>query len=100
MEALTSYYTDNGFTQEQVNAVNGNALIAQAVIEAARAKTMGNKNAAIEKRVRKAPVTTKPKTQVNNGLKTDIEKLTTQVKKSGRPEDFVKLRKLQRQLQS
>ena len=98
MDALTKYYNDNGFTQSQVDAVNTNALLAQAVIEAARAKSLNNKNAAIEKRVRAAPVTTKPRSQITNSVTTEIEKMKAQVKKSGRPEDFVKLRKLQRQL--
>ena len=98
MDALTNYYTDNGFTQDQVNAVNGNALIANAVIEAARAKSLGKTNAAIEKRVRKAPVSTKPKTQAGNRQLDQIKKVEADLKKYGRNEDFVKLRKLKRQL--
>ena len=98
MDALTTYYTDNGFTQSQVDAVNGNALIAQAVIEAARAKTLGKTNAAIEKRVRKAPVSTRPKAQTGNKQHDEIKKLEADLKRTGDPRLFVKLRKLKRQL--
>jgi len=98
MDALTSYYSDNNFTQSQVDAVNGNALIAQAVIEAARARTLGKTNAAIEKRVRKAPVSTRPKAQAGNKQNDQIKKVEADLKKFGRNEDFVKLRKLKRQL--
>lgn len=98
MDALSSYYTDNGFTQSQVDAVNGNSLIAQAVIQAARASKLGKTNAAIEKRVRKAPVSTKPKAQAGNKQHDQIKKVEADLKKFGRNEDFVKLRKLKRQL--
>ena len=98
MDALTSYYSDNNFTQSQVDAVNGNALIAQAVIEAARARTLGKTNAAIEKRVRKAPVSTRPKAQAGNKQHDDIKKAKALAVKTGKPEDFVKLRRLQKQL--
>lgn len=98
MDALTNYYTDNGFTQSQVDAVNSNALIANAVIEAARAKTLGKTNAAIEKRVRKAPVSTKPKAQAGNKQNDEIKKLEAELKRTGNAQLFVKLRKLKRQL--
>ena len=98
MDALSSYYTDNGFTQEQVNAVNGNALIAQAVIEAARAKSLGKTNAAIDKRVRKAPVSTRPKAQAGNMQHEEIKKIEAELKRTGDAQLFVKLRKLKRQL--
>lgn len=98
MDALTSYYTDNGFSQSQVDAVNSNSLIANAVIQAARASKLGKTNAAIEKRVRKAPVSTKPKAQAGNKQHDEIKKLESQLRKFGRNDDFVKLRKLKRQL--
>ena len=98
MDALSSYYTDNGFTQDQVNAVNGNALIAQAVIEAARAKTLGKTNAAIEKRVRKAPVSTRPKAQAGNKQHDEIKRIEAELKRTGDAQLFVKLRKLRKQL--
>ena len=98
MNALDSYYNDNGFTQVQTDLVNSNSLIAQAVIEAARAKSLGKTNAAIEKRVRKAPVSTRPKAQAGNKQNDEIKKVEADLKRFGRNEDFVKLRKLKRQL--
>jgi hypothetical protein len=98
MSALSNYYTDTGFTQAEMDAVNGNALLAQAVIEAARAKALGKNNAAIEKRVRKAPVSTRPKAQTQNKQTTEIKNLEAELKRTGNPQLFVKLRKLKRQL--
>ena len=98
MDALTNYYADNGFSQSQVDAVNGNALIAQAVIEAARAKSLGKTNAAIDKRVRKAPVITRPKAQAGNRQHDEIKKIEAELKRTGDAQLFVKLRKLKRQL--
>ncbi len=100
MDALTSYYTDNNFTQSQVDAVNGNALIAQAVIEAARAKSLSKTNAAIEKRVRKAPVSTKPRAQARTSLQDEIKKVQTRFNQNGSDKDFLALRKLKRQLKN
>lgn len=97
MAALTNYYDDNNFTQAQSDLVNGNALIAQAVIEAARAKDLGKTNAAIEKRVRKAPVSTRPRTQTNTKQADEIKALKAQIKITGDPKLFQKLRQLQRQ---
>lgn len=97
MNALTQYYQDNGFTQEQVDAVNSSAVLAQAVIDAARFKSVNVKKAVTEKRVRKAPVSTKPKAQAKTALTTEINKLSEQVKKTGDPKLFQQLRKLQRQ---
>ena len=64
MTVLGDYYTSKGFTQDQVDAVNSNAIFAQAVIDAARYDAMKTKKAIVEKRVRKAPVNTKPRALV------------------------------------
>ncbi len=98
MEAISNYYADNGFTQDQVESINGNANLAQAIIDAARFKSLSNKNAAIEKKVRKAPVSTRPKAQTNNRQTDEIKKLEAQLKKTGDAQLFVKIRKLKRQL--
>ena len=47
MTALSDYYTDNGFTQEQVDQVNTSSLLAQAVIDAARFKATNVKKALV-----------------------------------------------------
>jgi hypothetical protein len=97
MDALSNYYTDNGFTQSQVDAVNGNALIAQAVIEAARAKTLGKTNAAIEKRVRKAPVSTRPRSSAK-GINTQVDNAQKAFNKNPSVQNAAALRTAKRQL--
>lgn len=96
MDSLTNYYNDNGFTQEQVDLVNTNALLAQAVIDAARYSASKKSNAVIEKKVRKAPVITKPKAKVQSSLISEIKALEKKVRQYGREQDFVKLRQLKR----
>lgn len=96
MTALNSYYNDNGFTQEQVDAVNSNSLIAQAVIDAARFKAANTKKAVVEKRVRKAPVSTKPRAQTTNAATEKLKALKARAK-SGDAKAFAELRQLQRQ---
>ena len=96
MDSLSDYYHANGFTQEQVSLVNTNALLAQAVIDAARYSASKKSNAVIEKKVRKAPVTTKPKAKVQSSIISEIKALEKKVRQYGREEDFVKLRQLKR----
>ena len=96
MTALNSYYTDNGFTQEQVDAVNTNSLLAQAVIDAARYKATNTRKAVVEKRVRKAPVSTKPRAQTTNAATEKLKALKARAK-NGDAKAFAELRQLQRQ---
>lgn len=96
MTALSDYYTDNGFTQEQVIAVNESALLAQAVIDAARFKATNVKKAVVEKRVRKAPVSTKPRAQATNAM-TDKMKALKAKAATGDAKAFAQLRQLQRE---
>lgn len=97
MEALTKYYSDNGFTQEQVDAVNSSAILAQAVIEAARFKSTNTQKAVVEKRVRKAPVSTKPKAQSTVNVESKQIKTLKAKAQQGDARAFAKLRQLQRQ---
>ena len=96
MDALSKYYNDNGFTQEQVNLVNQSAVLAQAVIDAARFKVTDAKKAVIEKRVRKAPVSTKPKAQATNAMTDKIKALKAKAQQ-GDAKAFAQLRQLQRE---
>ena len=97
MTELSNYYTANGFTQEQVTAVNSSSILAQAVIDAARYNAINTKKAIVEKRVRKAPVSTKPRAQAQNSVTTEIKKLQERVKRTGDPKLFQQLRQLQKQ---
>ena len=96
MTALNSYYTDNGFTQDQVDVINTNSLLAQAVIDAARYKATNTKKAVVEKRVRKAPVSTKPRAQTTNAATEKVKALKVRAK-NGDAKAFAELRQLQRQ---
>lgn len=96
LDALGKYYNDNGFTQEQVDAVNSSAVLAQAVIDAARFKATNVKKAVVEKRVRKAPVSTKPKAQATNAMTDKMKALKAKAQK-GDAKAFAQLRQLQRQ---
>ena len=96
MTALSDYYTDNGFTQDQMNSVNSSSLLAQAVIDAARYKATNTKKAVVEKRVRKAPVSTKPKAQATNAA-TDKMKALKAKAQGGDAKAFAQLRQLQRE---
>ena len=96
MTALNSYYTDNGFTQDQVDVINTNSLLAQAVIDAARYKATNTRKAVVEKRVRKAPVSTKPRAQTTNAATEKVKALKARAK-NGDAKAFAELRQLQRQ---
>ena len=98
MEMLTGYAQKKGFSDSEIKLINGNSNIALAIIEAARNNGKDIKKAIVEKKVRKAPVSTKPKQAVKTSLVSDIEKQEKLVRSKGRPEDFVKLRQLKRQL--
>ena len=96
MTALNSYYNDNGFTQDQVDVINTNSLLAQAVIDAARYKATNTRKAVVEKRVRKAPVSTKPRAQTTNAATEKLKALKARAQR-GDAKAFAELRQLQRQ---
>lgn len=91
------YALKNGYSNDELsNVVSAHHF--QTLINAAKYEKMSNNNAAIEKRVRKAPVSTKPKAAMKSNITTDIAALEKKVRQQGREEDFVKLRQLKRQL--
>lgn len=67
------------------------------LLDAARYTAASKSNAAIEKKVRKAPVSTKPRAAIKSNVTDEIKALEKQVRKHGRETDYVKLRQLQRQ---
>ena len=96
MTALSNYYTENGFTQDMINEVNTNALFAQTAIDAARFKATNIKKAVVEKRVRKAPVSTRPRAQATNAMTDKMKDLKSKAQ-SGDAKAFAQLRRLQRE---
>ena len=94
MKLIESYAKDNGFTDFS----NFKAQDFQMMLNASKYLALNNKNAAIEKRVRLAPVTTKPRAKANNSLQSDIDVVQKRFNKTGDDKDFLLLRKLNRQL--
>jgi hypothetical protein len=93
---MTSYAETRGIGQAELAGFDARHY--EIMLDAAKYQSISKSNAAIEKKVRKAPVSTKPKARTQSNLTTDIAALEAKVRKSGREEDFVKLRQLKRQL--
>jgi hypothetical protein len=93
---MTSYAETRGIGQAELAGFDAKHY--EIMLDAAKYQSISKSNAAIEKKVRKAPVSTKPKARTQSNLTTDIAALEAKVRKSGREEDFVKLRQLKRQL--
>ncbi len=96
MKAIQIYADTNGYTNDDFSAFKANEW--QTLLDAAKYKALNNKNAAIEKKVRKAPVTTKPRAKANNSMQSEIDIVQKRFNKTGSDKDFLLLRKLQRQL--
>jgi hypothetical protein len=97
MTLTQNYALKNGYSNDELTNITS-AHHFQTLINAAKYEAMTNSNAAIEKKVRKAPVSTKPKAATKSHITTDIEALEKKVRRTGKEEDFVKLRQLKRQL--
>tara|TARA_R110000765_G_scaffold134504_2_gene233460 strand:- start:605 stop:1576 length:972 start_codon:yes stop_codon:yes gene_type:complete len=96
--ALTqSYALKNGYSNDELSGLTS-AHHLQTLINAAKYEKIKSGNAAIEKKVRKAPVSTRPKAQTKSHITTDIAALEKKVRQTGNEADFVKLRQLKRQL--
>ncbi len=94
MKLLESYAKDNGYSDFS----NFKANDFQTMLNASKYLALNNKNAAIEKKVRLAPVTTKPRAKANNGIQSEIDVVQKRFNKTGSDKDFLQLRRLQRQL--
>lgn len=66
MEGLHKFYQDGEWTQDQVNIINGNAKLAQLVLESVRSKTTESKKASTKKKIIATPKSGKIKAQTNN----------------------------------
>ena len=70
----------------------------QAILDAARFRELGKKNAVIEKKVRKAPVATRPKAASQPALQTKLKKAEAKLKQTGAMDDAIEVKRLKRQL--
>ena len=93
---MTKYAESRGIGQAELSSFEAKHY--EVMLDAARYQAVSKSNAAIEKKVRKAPVSTRPKTQAKSHIASDIAALEKKVRATGREEDFVKLRQLKRQL--
>jgi hypothetical protein len=97
MTLTQNYALKNGYSNEELSGLTS-AHHFQTLINAAKYEALSKNNAAIEKKVRKAPVSTRPKAQTKSHITTDIASAKAKFKKTGNNSDYVKLRQLERQL--
>jgi hypothetical protein len=97
MSLVSSYAKSVGYSDDEIGGIQ-QAHHLLTLLDAAKYREGSKKNAALEKRVRKAPVVTKPRAATKANIQTKIEAAQAQLKKTGKYEDAVKLRQLKRQL--
>jgi len=97
MEMMQGYATNAGYSDEELVGVNQFHHY-QTLLNAARWEKSQKSNASIAKKVRKAPVTTKPKQAQASSIQTQLEKAKARLKATGKAEDAVKVRQLTRKL--
>lgn len=94
---MTAYAESRGIGQKEISSFEAKHY--EVMLDAARYKASNKKNAAIEKKVRRAPVTTQPRAKANNSLQSEIKVVQDRYNKTGTDKDYLLLRKLNRQLQ-
>lgn len=92
MNLLQSYAQKNGYSNDEIGSIQS-AHHWQTMLDAAKYQAISKKNAAIEKKVRKAPVTTKPRMQAQ---KSELEKAKAAFKKNPTEANAIKLRQIKR----
>ena len=97
MALVQSYASKQGYTNDEIGGIQS-AHHWQTLIDAAKFRASNGKTASIEKRVRKAPVSTKPQAAKSSGLVDKIAKQRAKLKRTGHNADYVALRQLQKQL--
>jgi len=95
MKLIQDYATNNSFSNDDFSNFKANDF--QMMLKASKYDALNNKNAAIEKKVRKAPVMTKPRATAN-GIQTDLDAAIKAFKKNPTDKNAVALRKLKRQI--
>ena len=98
LRVMQDFGLNAGFTADELQGFN-TARMYEVLKKAAKYDQLSKKNSAIEKKVRKAPVSTKPRKAAQPSIIDAIKKQEALVKRHGREADFVKLRQLKRQLQ-
>lgn len=91
---VADYMTSLGFTPEDQKGITS-AKMWLAILDAARFNASKKQSASIAKKVKKAPVVTKPKAGSSTTNQAEINRLKERVRKYGKIEDAMALRKLQ-----
>ncbi len=95
MTMIQGYAKTQGYSNEEIQGIQS-AHHWQTLLDAARFQALGKKNAVIEKKVRKAPVSTRPKAAV---ITSELVKAQKAFKSNPSVDNAVKLRKIKRQSQ-
>ena len=93
---MTKYAESNGLTHDVISGFKSGHF--KLLLDAAKFNDGKTKNAAIAKKVRKAPVSTKPKPGAKSSIQTEIQAAEARFKQTGKPDDAAKLRILKRKL--
>ena len=96
MSTIKTYALSIGYSEQELAGLN-KAHHFKTLLDAAKGQAVGKKNASLEKKVRKAPVSTKPRAAVKTSLVSEIEKTKALLQKTGKVEYATKLQKLRRQ---
>lgn len=96
VRSLDDYASKVGISAEQFSTLD--ATMMQIMLDAARNTKQTDKAAAVTKKVRQAPVVTKPKQKVKSSLQQEVEKAHARFKKTGHVDDAVAYRKLKAKL--
>lgn len=92
---MAEYAEKRGISQSDMASFDARHY--EVMLDAARYKSQSTKNAAIEKRIRKAPVSTKPRAAAS-GIQTDLDAAIKAFRNNPSDKNAVTLRKLKRQL--
>ena len=95
MKLLNDFAQSNGYSDAEISGIQ-HSRHWQTLLKAAKFDALGKKNAAIEKKVRLAPVSTKPKQVQQTSLQGQIKKAEARLKETGHSDDAIKLRQLRR----
>jgi len=93
---MDSYANSRGIGQDELASFDARHY--EIMLDAAKYQKQTNSKAAIEKQVRRASVSTKPRAVTKSHITSDIAALEKKVRSTGRTNDIVKLRQLKRQL--
>lgn len=97
MKLIQDYAGDNGYSNSDFSSFKANQW--QTLLDAAKFNKLNNKNAAIEKKIRKAPVITKPRA-ASKGSETAVDKAQKAFNKNPSVQNAAALRTAKRQINS